>query len=67
MEDTFNKFPHWRFSDAQARQVCIALYSVLLKDNQQAEKKSGGTKETTEITALVDQIIKIAGRASERL
>jgi type I restriction enzyme, R subunit len=65
MEDTFNKFPHWRFSDAQARQVRIALYSVLLKENQQAEKKSGGTKETTEITALVDQIMKIAGRAGE--
>jgi type I restriction enzyme R subunit len=65
MEDTFKKYPHWRFSSAQERDVRIALYGVLLKENAQAKKDGGGVKETSEITALVGQIMKIAGRAGE--
>jgi hypothetical protein len=46
MEDTFNKYPHWRYSTAQERDVRIALYGVLLKEYNQAKEEGRETKET---------------------
>jgi L-lactate permease len=65
MEDTFKKYPHQHASSAQERDVRIALYGVLLKENTQAKEEGRETKEIGELTALVDQIMKIAGRAGE--
>ena len=65
MEKTFNEYPHFRVSAAQERDVRIALYRVLLKDWVKAKKESRGTKETNELTLLVEQIMKVAGRAGE--
>jgi len=65
MEDTFKKYPHWRTSSAQEREVKIALYGVLLADNDKAQKEGRDVKETSELTAIVEQIMKIAGRAGE--
>ena len=65
MEKTFSEYPHFRVSAAQERDVRVALYRVLLKDLVKAEKESGGTKETNELTLLVEQIMRVAGRAGE--
>ncbi len=63
MEDTFQKYPHWHTFSAQERDVRIALYGVLLQENSQARKEGRETRETSELTAVVEQIMKIAGRA----
>jgi type I restriction enzyme R subunit len=67
MEDVFKNYPHWHTSDAQERDVRRALYGVLLKENAQAKKEGRETKEIGELTALVEQIMKISGRAGELL
>ena len=61
MEDTFNRFPHWRSSPAQEREARIALYGVLLREAGGGSK--GKTSEVKQLTALVDQIMQVAGRA----
>jgi len=63
MEDTFKLYPHWHTSAAQERAVRIALYSVLLKENQEARKEGREAKETNAITGVVEQIMRIASRA----
>ena len=65
LETTFDEHPHWQSSTAQNRDVRIALYGVLLKDRAKAKKDGRSTKETNELTALVEQIMKVAGRAGD--
>jgi type I restriction enzyme R subunit len=65
MEDVFNKFPYWRTNNAQEREVKIALIGVLLNENTQAKKDGREVKDTKDLVVLVDQIMRIAGRAGE--
>jgi len=65
METTFEEYPHFRVSAAQERDVRKALYGVLLKEWVKAKTRSGGTKETAELTTLVEQLMRVAGRAGE--
>jgi type I restriction enzyme R subunit len=65
MENCIKRYPHWRTSAAQERDVRIALYGVLLKENQQAKKEGRKTKETGEITTYVEKVMRIAERAGE--
>ena len=67
LETTFDEHPHWRVSAAQERDVRRALYRVLLKDRVKAKKESREIKETNKLTILVEQIIKVAGRAGEEV
>lgn len=63
MEKSFEDYPHWEFSPAQERDVRIELYKVLLKNKVKDELKSSGTKETNELTLLVEKLMRVAGRA----
>jgi type I restriction enzyme R subunit len=65
MEDTFNKYPHWRISSAQERDVKIALYRVLIDENVIAKGEGREMKDAKELTGIVDQIMKVAGRAGD--
>jgi len=65
METTFEEYPHFRVSAAQERDVRKALYGVLLKEWVKTKTRSGGTKETAELTTLVEQLMRVAGRAGE--
>jgi type I restriction enzyme, R subunit len=65
MEATFEAYPHFRVSDAQERDVRRALYGVLLKEMAKKQGEDKGIKETSELTVLVEKIIKVAGRAGE--
>ena len=65
LETTFDQYPHWRISDHQERDVRTALYRVLLLDIAKAKKEGRTIKETNELTALVEQIMKVAGSAGE--
>jgi type I restriction enzyme, R subunit len=64
METTFDEFPHWRMSDAQERNVRRALYGVLLQNMRKLDGENQ-TKETSQLTILVEKIIRVAGRAGE--
>ncbi|HAF48554.1 MAG TPA: deoxyribonuclease HsdR [Anaerolineaceae bacterium] len=63
MEKSFEEYPHWEFSPAQERDVRIELYKVLLKKKVKDELKSSKTKETNELTLLVEKLMRVAGRA----
>jgi type I restriction enzyme R subunit len=65
MEDCIKRYPHWRTSAAQEREIRRALTGVLLKE--WGKKKPEGMKEidTLEIVEMVEKIMKIAGRAGE--
>lgn len=65
MEDTFSKFPHWRSSPTQEREARIALYGVLLHEASAGKEGGGKIREVKELTALVEQIMRIAGRAGD--
>jgi hypothetical protein len=45
--------------------VRIALYGVLLRENTQAAKEGREGRETGVLTAQVEQIMRIAGRAGD--
>jgi type I restriction enzyme R subunit len=61
MEEVFDYHPHWHFASAQEREVRRSLYRVLL----QSQKENAIRMETTQLTALVEQILKVASRAKE--
>ena len=63
MEKSFEEYPHWEFSPAQERDVRIELYKVLLNSKAKKELKSSKTKETNELTLLVEKLMRVAGRA----
>jgi type I restriction enzyme R subunit len=65
MEYVFKNYPHWHTSEARERDVRRAFNGVLLKENAQANKEARETKEIGELTALVEQIMKIYGQAGE--
>lgn len=65
MEDTFNRYPHWRTGAAQEREVRIALTGVLLRENQLTNTNEHRVVDAPGIVELVDKIMKIAGRAGE--
>ena len=61
MEECFDSHPHWRISSAQERDVRRSLYRVLLRSQNNQDTKM----ETPQLTALVEQILKVAGRARD--
>jgi type I restriction enzyme R subunit len=63
METTFAEYPYWQSSSHQERDVRRDLYSVLLRDRAKAKREGHAFKETNELTELVEQIMKAAGRA----
>ncbi|HLE82563.1 MAG TPA: HsdR family type I site-specific deoxyribonuclease, partial [Dehalococcoidia bacterium] len=67
MEAAFVKYPHWRASDHQERDVRRELYGVLLKAKASEQEGDHVAKEsaTSDLTALVEQILKVAHRAGE--
>jgi type I restriction enzyme R subunit len=67
LETTFDEHPYWRVSAAQERDVRRALYKVLLLDRAKNKKEGKKIKETDELTELVEQIIRVAGRAGEEV
>lgn len=65
METTFDEYPHWRMSDAQEREVRKALYGVLLKEMAKKQSEKRKIEETSQLTILVEKIIRVAGRAGD--
>ena len=65
LEVTFARYPHWRVSEAQERDVRRELYRVLLQDKLKTMRDDRHLRETGELTFLVDKVIRIAGRAGE--
>lgn len=59
MAEVFVRYPHFRTSEAQERQVKQELYKVLLKRNHE----KGKMPDIEELKALVDQIVRMAGQA----
>ncbi|HNB54253.1 MAG TPA: hypothetical protein PK530_20055, partial [Anaerolineales bacterium] len=59
MDAVFQKYPHWRQSGHQERDVLRDLYGILLRARADALKESRVAKEVNEITALVNQILKL--------
>ncbi|MGD0005948.1 MAG: hypothetical protein ABSE06_17175 [Anaerolineaceae bacterium] len=60
MTNSFDKFPHWRYSPAQERCVREELYRILLK--AQPTKKRNAA-DIAGLKELVDQIFLVASRA----
>jgi type I restriction enzyme R subunit len=64
MQATFQRYPHWQTSAHQERKVRRELYRVLLQAQAEALEDEGVIKERIDTTAaLVDQIMRVAGRA----
>ena len=59
MDAVFQKYPHWRQSGHQERDVLRELYGILLRARAEAIKDGRTAKEVNEITTLVNQIIKL--------
>ncbi|HLF90972.1 MAG TPA: hypothetical protein VI451_18660, partial [Anaerolineales bacterium] len=59
MDAVFQKYPHWRLSGHQERDVLRELYGILLRARAEAIKDGRTAKEVDEITTLVNQIIKL--------
>lgn len=65
IEKVFGEHPHWGLSEAQRREVRIALYGVLLEETIQARKEGRAMKETRSVTILVEQILRAAGQIGD--
>jgi type I restriction enzyme R subunit len=65
VEETFEKYPHWRMSSHQERDVRRELYRVLLFAIAKRKDGSRTMKETDQLTPLAEKILKVAGRAEE--
>jgi len=64
MQATFGRYPHWRTSSHQQREVRRELYRVLLNAQAEALEDEGVIKERVDtVASLVDQIMRVAGRA----
>lgn len=65
MENVFDTYPHWQVSASQEREVRLRLYQVLLSAITKGKEKGQGTKETAEVTKMVEKLLNVAGRAGE--
>lgn len=64
-EAIFGKYPHWRTSSAQERDVRRGLYGVLLQSRMKARPQVRETPDIEGLNALVERIMRIARRAGE--
>ena len=64
-EIAFDKYPYWRVSAAQERDIRRELYRVLLKEWAKEKKEGRRARSTKELPTLVEQLMRVAGRAGE--
>jgi len=65
MEDCFNRYPYWRSGAAQEREIRRALTGVLLREHTATDADGRKIMDAPGIVAMVEKIMKIAGRAGE--
>ncbi len=59
MDAVFQKYPHWRQSGQQEREVLQKLIGILIRARAESIKDGRVAKEVNEITTLVNQIMKL--------
>lgn len=64
-EVSFERYPHWRTSSAQERDVRRELYAILLKSRRKAKPQVRETLDIEGLNTLVERIMRIARRAGE--
>ena len=66
-ESTFEKYPHWRVSASQERDVRKELWGILIKAKAKAQEGTRVIKDIdiNELKEIIDQLLRVAGRAGE--
>jgi type I restriction enzyme, R subunit len=63
IEKTLDKYPYWRVSNQQERDVRRELYRVLISTMAKRMDGHGSVRETNQLPGLVEKLLKVAGRA----